>query len=344
MKKWAIGLPIAAMILFLVLFMMMSLFMVASAGIFITGGDEDAELMNHEVAEEGTAQVNEAVERYRPLFEEYAEEHGIPEYTELLMAKTEQESSGQLSDVMQSSESLGLPRNTISDPERSIDVGVEYFASTLDDANGDVELALQSYNMGHGFIDYVEDNNDGEYSQELAQQFGEERADELGWSNYGDENYVDHVMRYLDGFDSETAEFEGSEGDWQPPVENVNVTSDYGMRHHPIHNEERMHNGTDFGCTTSDGIYSVQDGLVVDAVNSNTGLGNHVTIQHNDGEYSTYGHLSSLDVSNGDEVDQGERIGMCGSTGASTAPHLHLEHRTSQDGDHEDPMDTLDIY
>ena len=137
----------------------------------LVGGDD--QLTQSQVSEPGTAQVSEEVERYRSLFEKYAEEHGIPEYVELLMAKTMQESGGRLRDVMQSSESLGLPRNTITDPEESIDVGVEYFARVLETANGDVELALQSYNMWHGFIDYVNENNNGEYSQEMAYQFGE---------------------------------------------------------------------------------------------------------------------------------------------------------------------------
>lgn len=161
---------------------------------------------------EGEAQVNEEVEALRPYFEQYAEEHGIPEQVELLMAKTMQESGGQVDDVMQSSESLGLPRNTISDPETSIDVGTEYFAQVLEDAGGDEKLALQSYNFGHGFIDYAEENNGGEYSKELAIEFSQEQYQELSHTGqfscirpeseehqacFGDIAYVDAVMDYL---------------------------------------------------------------------------------------------------------------------------------------------------
>ncbi|GAJ99580.1 lipoprotein, NLP/P60 family [Geomicrobium sp. JCM 19055] len=55
-----------------------------------------------------------------------------------------QESGGRLADVMQSSESLGLPRNTITNPEESIKQGVSYFADVLELAGGDTELALQA--------------------------------------------------------------------------------------------------------------------------------------------------------------------------------------------------------
>lgn len=76
----------------------------------------------------GDAQVSALVKRYEPLVSKYAAQYGVSNYVQLLLAKMMQESGGRLPDVMQSSESIGLPRNTISDPEQSIDVGVKYFA------------------------------------------------------------------------------------------------------------------------------------------------------------------------------------------------------------------------
>lgn len=93
----------------------------------------------------GTAQVNEEVEALRPLFEKYAEQYGIPNQVDVLMAKTMQESGGRVDDVMQASESLGLPMNSL-DTEASIKQGTKYFAQVLEKADGDVKLALQSYN------------------------------------------------------------------------------------------------------------------------------------------------------------------------------------------------------
>ena len=68
----------------------------------------------------GTAQVSPEVLRYEPLIRKYAEENGISEFVGLIMALIQQESGGRLLDVMQSSESIGLPPGAITDPEYSI--------------------------------------------------------------------------------------------------------------------------------------------------------------------------------------------------------------------------------
>src|SRR5699024_10800747 len=76
----------------------------------------------------GEAILNEEMEKFRPLFEKYAKLYGIPGQVELLMAMGMQESGGGVLDVMQSSESIGLPPNSLIRPEKSIDVGVKYFS------------------------------------------------------------------------------------------------------------------------------------------------------------------------------------------------------------------------
>ncbi|NJP38984.1 transglycosylase SLT domain-containing protein [Bacillus luteus] len=160
----------------------------------------------------GTQNLSPEVEELRPLFEKYAEIHGIPDHVDLLMAKTMQESGGRLPDVMQASESQGLPVNTIDNQEESIDVGTEYFARVLEEANGDEKLALQSYNFGAGFIDYANEHNNGEYSKELAIEFSIEQYQRVRHTGnyscirpesaetgacYGDIGYVDAVLSYM---------------------------------------------------------------------------------------------------------------------------------------------------
>ncbi|MEH6949118.1 bifunctional lytic transglycosylase/C40 family peptidase [Bacillus sp. JJ634] len=142
----------------------------------------------------GEANVSPEVLRYKPLLEKYAEMYGVEQYVSLLLAKMQQESGGRLPDVMQSSESIGLPPNTITDPEYSIEVGVRYFAKVLKNADGDIKLTLQSYNFGDGFIPFAESR--GGYSKEVAVQFSNMMANKLGWRRYGDINYVENVMRY----------------------------------------------------------------------------------------------------------------------------------------------------
>jgi murein DD-endopeptidase MepM/ murein hydrolase activator NlpD len=88
------------------------------------------------------------------------------------------------------------------------------------------------------------------------------------------------------------------------------------------------HTGVDFIAGSGTSVKSVGPGTVVSAGWSGA-YGNEVVIQHGDGTYSQYAHLSSLSVSSGQSVSGGEQIGLSGSTGNSTGPHLHFEIRTS---------------
>ncbi|MCM3569890.1 bifunctional lytic transglycosylase/C40 family peptidase [Neobacillus mesonae] len=142
----------------------------------------------------GTAQVSAEVLRYEPLIRKYAEENGVEEYVGLIMALIQQESGGRHLDVMQSSESIGLPPGAITDPELSIKIGVKYFAEVMKKAKGDPKLALQSYNMGSGFIPFALEH--GGYSKAVAVEFSEMMAAKMGWDSYGDVDYVANVMRY----------------------------------------------------------------------------------------------------------------------------------------------------
>ncbi|WP_052947548.1 lysozyme family protein [Aneurinibacillus tyrosinisolvens] len=118
---------------------------------------------------EGKATINDAVLGYQPLLQKYAAKYGVSKYGSFLMAQMMQESGGQGGDPMQGSESLGLPPNTITNPEQSIDAGVRYFAYVLKLSNGDLKLATQSYNFGTGFIKYARAR--GGYSKENALPF-----------------------------------------------------------------------------------------------------------------------------------------------------------------------------
>ena len=284
-----------------------------------------------------TAGIAPEVTRYEDYFEKYAKEYGIEEHADIVMAMAMQESGGRYLDVMQSSESLGMPVNSLTDPEKSIEQGVKYFSQVLEQADGDVELALQSYNMGSGFIDYVEEHNNGKYSKEMAVRFSNMMASRVGWSRYGDANYVDNVMRYLKKDDS--VPVNGS-GDWALPLKEILITSEFGARKNPITGEtESFHGGVDFGCTPHDNIMAVKKGEVVEALHSNVGYGNYVILKHADNEFSRYAHMSSLNVSVGDKVSQGGSVGKCGTTGSSTGNHLHLEHMTELRQAHSDKID-----
>ncbi|MFE2748030.1 peptidoglycan DD-metalloendopeptidase family protein [Streptomyces scopuliridis] len=98
------------------------------------------------------------------------------------------------------------------------------------------------------------------------------------------------------------------------------------------------HTGVDFSASSGTPVKAVSDGTVVTAGWGGS-YGNQVVIQHSDGMYSQYGHLSSLAVSAGQSVSAGEQIGLSGSTGNSTGPHLHFEIRTGPEyGSDVDPV------
>ena len=102
------------------------------------------------------------------------------------------------------------------------------------------------------------------------------------------------------------------------------VSSNYGMRRHPILKIRRMHAGTDFRARTGTPIYAVTDGTISMA-GRNGGHGNYVRVDHGAGLSSGYSHMSRIAVSRGTRVRRGQVIGYVGSTGLSTGPHLHYE-------------------
>ncbi|MFB7514482.1 M23 family metallopeptidase [Streptomyces sp. NPDC056144] len=87
------------------------------------------------------------------------------------------------------------------------------------------------------------------------------------------------------------------------------------------------HSGIDFHAAYGSTVVSVGSGTVVEA-GWGGAYGNNIVIQMNDGTYTQYGHLSSIGVYVGQTVEPGQQIGISGSTGNSTGPHLHFEART----------------
>ena len=104
------------------------------------------------------------------------------------------------------------------------------------------------------------------------------------------------------------------------------VTSRMGNRFHPIFNEWRYHSGMDIGAGQGSTIVA-SDGGTVSWCGEKGGYGNCVMINHGNGYYTLYGHMSSYAVSYGDTVSKGQTIGYVGSTGWATGPHLHFEIR-----------------
>ncbi len=115
-------------------------------------------------------------------------------------------------------------------------------------------------------------------------------------------------------------------------------TSNFGPRVHPIFGTVRQHNGIDLGGDTGDRVRAARSGEVILA-GERSGFGNTIVLYHGLGYSTLYAHLSRIEVSVGQQVASGDRIGAIGSTGWSTGPHLHFELRI--DGRAVDPTPFL---
>ncbi len=118
-----------------------------------------------------------------------------------------------------------------------------------------------------------------------------------------------------------------TEAGWVLPSPGT-ITSWFGMRMHPILGYARMHNGVDFNCWTGDPIRAATDGIVIMAEYYG-GYGYTIIVQHANSISTLYAHLSGYSSQVNDYVVAGEQIGLCGTTGLSTGPHLHFEVRQS---------------
>lgn len=112
-----------------------------------------------------------------------------------------------------------------------------------------------------------------------------------------------------------------------PIAKPITVSSEFGMRVHPITGVLQLHNGIDLvNGNPNTPIFAANSGKVVQASGEYYDwYGNYVVIQHSDGLYTGYAHLSRIDVTAGQTVTAGQQLGLMGTTGPSTGEHLHFQ-------------------
>ena len=120
---------------------------------------------------------------------------------------------------------------------------------------------------------------------------------------------------------------------WAAPLNSIRQTSPFGPRW------GRLHAGVDLDLDTGDPIYSAFDGIVRVSNYNPGGYGNYVVVRHYNGFETLYGHMSSRGAEPGTVVKAGDQIGVGGSTGRSSGPHLHFE--TRYEGN---PMNPKNVY
>lgn len=119
----------------------------------------------------------------------------------------------------------------------------------------------------------------------------------------------------------------------------------YGWRIDPVYHTRAMHWGMDFAAATGTEIFSVGNGVVELVETKQWGYGKHVVINHGHGYKTYYAHMSKFNCKKGDKVKRGDVIGYVGSTGKSTAPHLHYEvHKYNKKTGHWDKVNPVNYY
>ncbi len=142
------------------------------------------------------------------------------------------------------------------------------------------------------------------------------------------------LKKLLESSGSSNSTYVGGEFRW--PTKATYITSYYGTRKDPITKKTSMHTGIDIGASMGSEIYAANSGKVIVAGWSQKGYGNYVVIDHGGGKSTLYAHMSKIKVQKGQTVTKGDVIGLVGSTGYSTGPHLHFEILIN--GNHTNPM------
>jgi len=284
--------------------------------------------------------VSARVLQYRSQIEAEMLIQGLsPSLSTCLLAQVMQESGGKGPDIFQASESKYGKPGMIQSVEESIEQGVKRWNEiieeiTLKELPFSIDLLLQTYNFGSGYLNYIESNNTG-YSLDSAFAFSAMKYGELkgtgsyrclypqqkGVACYGDFLYVEHIKRYL-----EMGEGTAANGNFQTPFPGLHivVTSEFGARW------GAHHAGIDLVAYDNAPVSAAADGIVVDSKESHS-YGNVITIRHENGMYTRYAHLWLRYKVVGQKVRMGEVIGTQGNTGNSTGSHLHFEIRSAND-------------
>ena len=145
---------------------------------------------------------------------------------------------------------------------------------------------------------------------------------------------VENEIRALAIVEAFGEDYVGEEMIWPTPGY-TRITSQFGMRTHPITGLYRLHTGTDVGAPVGTDFLAMASGVVVKA-EYNLAYGNMIIIDHGGGVQTLYAHGSEIIAKIGQTIKQGDPVLKVGSTGYSTGPHAHFEIRIN--GNPVDPL------
>lgn len=238
------------------------------------------------------------------------------------------------------------PRFAIDVADAPVTIAVEGVTGTVRgslyngmlDAGGDALLVNRFADVFAWNVDFYRQTQSGDTFRVLVEKrFANDDGQQkfLGWGKVVAAEYVNAGTTFRGfSFVSKDEQFSGyydERGEslqrtfLKNPMEVTRITSSYGSRFHPVLKKQKKHEGVDYGAPTGTPVWSVADGVVVEARYSGS-AGNMVLIQHGNGMRTEYFHLSRIGegVRAGTRVEQKQVIGYVGSTGLSTGPHLHF--------------------
>ncbi|RBS36442.1 peptidoglycan DD-metalloendopeptidase family protein [Enterococcus faecium] len=186
-------------------------------------------------------------------------------------------------------------------------------ASIIKDQEKDVSQLADTNDIGIG-----QENTDTQKEEQIPDETSEQDSNSVNQNEYQDNN---------SSSDNTQIQSPSSSG-WGAPVANIIVTSPFGGRADPTGFSGSFHDGIDMGGTSSTPIMASRSGTVVQA-SFDGSAGNYIIIDHGDGYYSYYLHLSNYIATPGKSVSAGQTIGTMGTTGNSTGVHLHFGIATS---------------
>ena len=183
-------------------------------------------------------------------------------------------------------------------------------------------ISDEERNAGFGGVDrysHLEYSKNSRFLTDIAQRF-----DRLYKKTYVQSRSFDDVERLAEQTDQMAAS--------TPAILPVNLTEGemwiscgFGYRKDPIYGDTRMHYGIDISGPLGSAIYATGNGTVVKRGFDYFGYGNYIIIDHGFGLKTRYAHMKSVMVMEGQKVNRGECVGLLGSTGKSTGPHIHYE-------------------
>lgn len=181
------------------------------------------------------------------------------------------------------------------------------------------ELLQTLIAKGQAYQELIDEHE--KIESDTAQQLDEK---ESAYDKAKEREYQEWLAAQQPPKDVGTTTVDASGKVWVLPISYTRFSSPFGWRIHPIYGDTRFHAGVDLSAPTGTPIVATRAGVVTVASYEGGGAGYYVNINHLDGFVTRYMHMTHFVVSEGQTVKAGQIIGYCGSTGASTGPHLHF--------------------